>query len=147
MARAGDLGARAEQIVALRDAARSLLEPEARAEIERVERGLRAELGESIPKKRAAALLGTSVVTLDKWIDRGAIPVRYKEGSSRAEVDSETVVRLAGEARALAEAGEDVTLAAALDRLAARRTSEKQIVEAAKLSSVLTSIAGANAKR
>jgi len=137
---------RAEQVVALRETARSIHDPDAKERIERVERSLRAELGPSMPKKQAAELLGVSVTALDKWIARGTIPIVRRAGSSRAEVESDTVLRLAQEQRDL-ERGKTGTLAVAIRRLAERRASERRITEAVKLSNVLTTIAAARGNR
>jgi hypothetical protein len=137
MGRAAVAGARAAQILALRAASQTVLEPSARAAVESVERSLREELGPSIPKRRAAQLLGVSVTALDRWIARGAIPVVRVEGSSRQEVDSAEVLRLAELAR------DGGGFASAVRRLAERRERERWIVEAAELSTALTTIAAA----
>ena len=99
-----------------------------------------------MPKKQAAELLGVSVTALDKWIARGTIPIVRRAGSSRAEVESDTVLRLAQEQRDL-ERGKTGTLAVAIRRLAERRASERRITEAVKLSNVLTTIAAARGNR
>jgi hypothetical protein len=134
---------RARQIIALRLALRSVLEPEPRHRIEQVCRELADEIGPSIPKKHAAELLGVSVTTLDKWMRRNAIPARHRSGSSRAGADTETVLQLA-EQRALADV--PPTLAGAVEALAERRRSARQVEEAAELSHVLTSIAAAGGR-
>src|SRR3954447_6054095 len=137
MGRAAAAGTRAEQILALRAVARTVLQPEARAPLDFVERSLREELGPSIPKKRAADLLGVSVTALDRWVARGAIPVVRVAGSSRQELDTDEVLWLAELARGSGG------VAQAVRRLAERRERERRIVEAAELSTALTTIAAA----
>ncbi len=76
------------------------------------------DIGASVPKTRAARALGVSLTALDKWIERGAIPVRRRSSSSRQEVETQAVVDLAVEIHALRETGRKrALLATALARL------------------------------
>ncbi len=59
-----------------------------RERLRKVERSLRSMIGPSIAKKRAAAGLGVSVTALDRWIDRGVLPVVARRNSSRLEVET-----------------------------------------------------------
>lgn len=87
--------------------------------LKRVLRDLRREIGVSVPKRRAAGILGVSVTALDKWIALGRLPTVRRPGSSRAEIDTDALLDLAEEVKRLRENG--VTrgvLAAAFERLA-----------------------------
>ncbi|HVM18152.1 MAG TPA: hypothetical protein VM290_11280 [Gaiellaceae bacterium] len=112
---------------ALRDvlelrAARSTGDPgAARRRIAAVERRRVRAIGPSVPKTRAAALLGVSVTAIDRWIARGALPAVARPGTSRAEVATGPLLELAEEVESLRAAGvERATIAAAVRQLAAR---------------------------
>lgn len=94
MGRAAQIEQAVEQLVALR-----------LGRLDRVRRRLRREVGVSVPKRRAAALLGVSVTALERWIRAGRLPVVRRPGSSREEIDSEALVELATEVTRLREAG------------------------------------------
>jgi hypothetical protein len=89
-----------------------------RERIRRVERGLRALIGPSVRKKPAARALGVSVTALDKWIDRGVLPVVARKGSSRLELETAPLLDLLDQVTVLRVQGvERGVLAAAVRRL------------------------------
>ena len=63
------------------------------------------DIGPSVPKSRVAAILGVSLTTLDKWIDRGALTVVRRGASSRDELKTTDVLELADHVRELRESG------------------------------------------
>lgn len=65
-----------------------------RERLRNVERSLGEVLGPSVPKKPAARALGVSVTALDKWIDRGVLPVVARKDSSRLEVETAPLLDL-----------------------------------------------------
>ena len=67
-----------------------------RASLRDIEVLFRRALGPTIPKKKAAAVLGISVPALDRWVNRGPLPVVAKPGSSRLELESRAFLELAG---------------------------------------------------
>lgn len=87
----------ATSIVQLRHAIVKTRDSEARAALREVEVRLRRALGPTIPKKKAAAVLGISVTALDRWVDRGFLPVVERPGSSRHELESRPLLELAAE--------------------------------------------------
>lgn len=90
---------------------------EPRERVSRVERRMRERLGPGVPKTVAARVLGVSVPTIDKWIDRGRIPVMYTPRGQR-RVALGPLVALAAEVQGLREAGQtEGLIAAALLRL------------------------------
>jgi hypothetical protein len=106
--------------VALRRVAAAVSDPVEARRLARVQRELRREIGFSVPKTRAAALLGVSVAALDRWIAAGRLPTVRKPGAAREEIDADAVVDLALEVELLREEGvQRGVLAAAFDRLAA----------------------------
>jgi hypothetical protein len=87
----------ATSIVQLRHAIVKTRDSEARAALREVEVRLRLALGPTIPKKKAAAVLGISVTALDRWVDRGFLPVVVRPGSSRHELESRPFLELAAQ--------------------------------------------------
>jgi hypothetical protein len=86
------------------------------------------DIGPSVPKTRAAAILGVSLTTLDKWIGRGALPVVRRTTSSREELQTEGLLELADQAHDLRERGLDRAVLATAIRArhsAARQTKPK----------------------
>lgn len=75
-------------IIELRRALRETRERSVRERVRNVEWSLRSALGPSVAKKSAAKALGVSVTALDKWIDRGVLPVVARRNSSRLEVET-----------------------------------------------------------
>ena len=91
----------ATSIVQLRHAIVKTRDGEARAALREVEVRLRIALGPTIPKKKAAAMLGISVTALDRWVDRGFLPVVERPGSSRHELESRPLLELAAQVHRL----------------------------------------------
>ena len=174
MATRRDVEQTVKHVVELRRAARATVDPVQRSRIERVERDLREHLGGSVPKTRAARVLGVSVTTLDKWIARGRLPVVRRPGSTRATIDASALLELAEEVTRLRELGQErAVVATALRRLAdqpaeatqmgqpgffpdgslerrderERLTAAERVARAAELSFAATSIAAAAAGR
>ncbi len=105
----------ARHVVALRHTAR--LGGEVRAELAPVIDELREELAPSLSKRQAAAVIGVSVPTLDKWIDRGLLPVDTAP-SGRPRVLRDPVLDLAERVEDLRRAGETRhVVAMAVDRM------------------------------
>lgn len=110
----------ARRLVALRRIAPAVSDPDASRRLARLARDLRRELGFSIPKTRAAAILGVSVNALDRWIAAGRLPVIRRPDSARAEIDADALVEVAVEVERLRDEGvERGVLAAAFARLEA----------------------------
>ena len=151
-------------VVALRRASQAVRDAGERRRLEQVERELRKEVGVGVPKRRAAAVLGVTVPALEKWIERGRLPVIRRPGSSREEIDADALLDLAAEVSRLRELGQTRgVLATAFERLAQeglplpklrpnetahelRRDYERtkpaeRLREAAELSRVLTGLA------
>lgn len=85
----------ATSIVQLRHAIVKTRDRATRAALREVEVRLRQALGPTVPKKKAAAVLGISVTALDRWVDRGFLPVVERPGSSRHELESRPFLELA----------------------------------------------------
>lgn len=142
MGRAARIASVADQIVELRRAAAEMLEPRQRRRVEQVASQLRTELDESIPKARAASLLGVSVQALDKWIARGKLPVVTRPGSAKLEVEADTLLELVEEVRRLRDRGETRgLLAQAFARQDEKRSSVESILDAAELIEAVSVIA------
>jgi len=95
----------ATSIAQLRYAIVKTRDRDARAALREVEVRLRRALGPTIPKKKAAAVLGISVSALDRWVERGFLPVVERPGSSRHELESRPFLALAAEVQQLREDG------------------------------------------
>jgi DNA-binding transcriptional MerR regulator len=110
--------------VELRTLAHASPDTSVRSQLEQIAQRRSEDIGPSVPKTRAARMLGVSLTALDRWIERGAIPVRRRASSSRRhELETQAVIDLAVEIRALRESGrKHALLAAAL----ARRNSADQ---------------------
>ena len=105
----------ARHVVALRHTARR--GGDVRDELAPVIDELRDELAPSLSKRQAAAVIGVSVPTLDKWMDRGLLPVEVAP-SGRPRVLRDPVLDLAERVEDLRRAGETRHLvAAAVDRM------------------------------
>lgn len=95
-----------EPIVRLRLAIQQTRDPLLRGELRQVESALRTQLGPVVPKRAAAALLGVSVTALDRWIDRGRIPVVAPAGGGkRLAVEAAPLLELATRVAALRRTG------------------------------------------
>jgi predicted transcriptional regulator len=120
MGRAATIEQAVARAVALRRVAAAVSDPVEARRLARVQRELRREIGFSVPKTRAAALLGVSVAALDRWIAAGRLPTVRRPGAAREEIDADAVVELALEVERLREQGvQRGVLAAAFERLAA----------------------------
>ena len=154
-----------EAATAVRLAARYADDERAVRQLRRAERLLRREVGPSVPKRRAAALLGVSVTALERWIAAGKLPTVRRAGR-REEVDADSLLDLVEEVRRLRD-DEGVSrgvVAEALRRLAERglprpsvrpntppgelrrsyvsSTPAQRLAEAAELSLAATTLAG-----
>lgn len=95
-----------EPIVRLRLALQQTRDPALRDELRQVEVALRAQLGPSVPKRAAARLLGVSVTSLDRWVDRGYLPVVAPAGGARRlGVETTPLIQLATRVSALRRCG------------------------------------------
>jgi hypothetical protein len=120
MGRAATIEQAVARAVALRRVAAAVSDPVEARRLARVQRELRREIGFSVPKTRAAALLGVSVAALDRWIAAGRLPTVRRPGAAREEIDADAVVELALEVERRREQGvQRGVLAAAFERLAA----------------------------
>jgi hypothetical protein len=158
-----------EAATAVRLATRYVGDERAARQLRRAERLLRREIGPSVPKRRAAAVLGISVTALERWIAADKLPVVRRPGG-REEVDADALLHLVEEVRRLRE-DEGVSrgvVAEALRRLAERglprprlrpntppselrrsylsSTPAERLVEAAELSLAATTLAGYGAR-
>src|SRR4051794_33057107 len=88
-------------VLDLREAAARTSDGEVRLRLAAVVRRRLDDVGPTVPKTAAAALLGVSVPALDRWIRRGQIPVGRRAPSTREEVETRALVELTLEARAL----------------------------------------------
>jgi DNA-binding transcriptional regulator YiaG len=105
----------AQHVIALRHTARR--GGGVRAELTPVIEGLREELEPTMSKRQAAAVIGISVPTLDKWIARRLLPVQ-SAASGRPRVARDAVLDLAERVEDLRRAGESRHLVAtAVDRM------------------------------
>jgi DNA-binding transcriptional MerR regulator len=106
---------RARRIVSLRYTARC--GGAVRDELAPVIAGMRDELAPTMPKRTAAAIIGISVPTLDKWIARGLVPTETVNGG-RPRVLRDAVLELAERVEELRRKGQSRHLvAAAVDHL------------------------------
>lgn len=93
-------------IVSLRLAIQQTHDPALRIELRAAEVALRKAVGPRVPKRAAARLLGTSVTALDRWVDRGYLPVvASPRGVKRLAIESGPLLDLATRARLLRRAG------------------------------------------
>lgn len=128
------------------------------------------EVGTSVPKRRAAALLGISVTALQRWVRSGRLPVVRRAGG-REEIEAGALLDVVEEVRRIREE-EDAPrapVARAFRRLAARglprrklrpnqparelraaylrSTPAERLREAAELSFAVTTLARYGARR
>lgn len=106
---------------ALRLAARGSRSLERRERLSIGERRLRGALGPSVPKQAAARALGVSLTGLDRWIDRGLVPVVRNAGSSRLRPETGPLLELLVEIERLREHGRSGRLVSAALRSLGRR--------------------------
>ena len=91
----------ATSIVQLRHAIVKTRDRATRTELREVEVRLRRALGPTIPKTKAAVVLGISVTALDRWVGGGFLPVVERPGSSRHELESRPLLELAAQVHRL----------------------------------------------
>lgn len=95
-----------DPIVRLRLALQETRDPALRAQLRGIEVSLRRQLGPSVPKRPAARLLGVSVTALDRWIDRGYLPVVSSPGGSKRQApETGPLLELATSVHRLRRAG------------------------------------------
>lgn len=95
-----------EPIIRLRLALQQTRDPALRDELRQIEVALRTQIGPSVPKRAAARLLGVSVTALDRWIDRGYLPVVAPAGGARRlGVETTPLIQLATRVTALRRSG------------------------------------------
>lgn len=124
-------------VVSLRRAVRAARERGQRQRLSRVERHLRDALGPSVPKLAAARALGVSLTALDRWIDRGLVPVVRRPGSSRLQPESRPLLELLEQVEVLREQGRrGPLLAVALRRLGRRSPAPGRYVLSAELAAL-----------
>jgi len=159
-----------EAVTDIRLAASTVDDPRAQRRLRRSEFLVLRDVGPSVPKRRAAALLGISVTALERWTRSGRLPVFHRPGG-REEVDVRALLDVVEELR---RAGDDRPeegrpVARAFARLAARglprrrlRPNERpdelrhaylcstpleRLRETAELSFAVTTLAGHGARR
>jgi hypothetical protein len=110
-----------EIAAAIRAAMPAVHDPHAARQLRRAERLVLRDAKPSVPKHRAAAVLGISVTALQRWIDAGRLPAVRRRGG-REEVDCGPLLDVVEEVRRIrAEDGSPRrALAHAFRRLAAR---------------------------
>lgn len=124
-------------LVAVRRAVRASREPGQQQRLSRVERHLRQALGPSVPKLAAAGALGVSLTALDRWIDRGLVPVVRAPGNSRLQLESRPLLELLEQVEVLREEGRRGQLiAAALRRLGRRPQGPGRLILSAELAAL-----------
>lgn len=95
-----------EPILSLRSAIQHTHDPAVRADLRAAEASLRKTLGPRVPKRAAARLLGISVTALDRWVDRGCLPVVASPGGSkRLAIETGPLLDLATRVRLLRRQG------------------------------------------
>ena len=112
-----DKGLLLDSVLALRAAIGATREPETRASLRETESRLRRALGPSIPKGQAARVLGTSTAALERWVQRGVLPVVVRPGTTRIELETAPVLALAERASALREQGRSRPIRLAIQSL------------------------------
>lgn len=170
MARAEQVGRALEVVAEIRQAARGVRDERVARRLRRAERLLCREIGPSVPKRRAAALLGVTVAALERWIASGKLPV-VRRPRGRQEIEAGALLDLVEEVSRLREDEAAVrgVLAAAFRRLAERglpqpslrpntpphelrhsyldSTPVERLRETAELSYAVTTLAGYGAGR
>ncbi len=119
-----------EPIVSLRLAIQQTHDPALRIELRAAEVALRKAVGPRVPKRAAARLLGTSVTALDRWVDRGCLPVvASPRGVKRLAIESGPLLDLATRARMLRRAGRSRgVLAEAIRELGWQERGRRQVL-------------------
>lgn len=99
-------------------------------ELRATETLLRRALGPRVPKRVAARVLGTSVTALDRWLDRGYLPlVATSRDAGRLAVETTPLLDLAVKARQLRASGRSRgVLAQALRELGWRDRGRRVVI-------------------
>lgn len=93
---------------------------------------LRRVIGPSLRKVQAARALRTSPAALDRWIDRGLLPIVVGDGLKRAEIETEPVLALAERVAHLRSQGSQRPLGRAVRELGWTEDPEgRQVLSAA----------------
>jgi hypothetical protein len=111
MARTIDVTRTARRILALRRIARR--GGDVQDELQPIIEDFRADLDDSMSKTQAANVIGVSVPTVDKWIERRIIPVK-RAPSGRPRVPRDTALDLAERVADLRQRGRERNLIVAL---------------------------------
>jgi hypothetical protein len=159
-----------EAATSIRLAAAALDDALAVRRLRRAEQLVLREVGPSVPKRRAAALLGISVTALQRWIRSGRLPVVRRVGG-REEIDARALLDVVEEVRRTRDEADDprTPVARAFRRLSARglprrklrpnqsaaelraaylgSTPPERLREAAELSFAVTTLARYGARR
>lgn len=159
-----------EAATAIRLAAHDVDRLRPRRRLRRAEALVLRELGPSVPKRRAAALLAISVTALQRWIELGRLPVVRRPGG-REEIDARALLDVVEELCLVREqeGRPRAPVARALARLATRglpqrklrpnqspaelrryllaSTPLERVRETAELSLAVTTLAGHGARR
>jgi DNA-binding transcriptional MerR regulator len=102
MGRADRVERALEAAAEMRLAAATVEDEGARRKLRHAERLVLRDVGPSVPKSRAARLLGVSTTALRRWIRSGRLPV-VRRPRGREEVDAEALLDLLAEVRRIRE--------------------------------------------
>jgi DNA-binding transcriptional MerR regulator len=126
MGRADRVERALEAAAEIRLAAATVNDQRAARRIRRAERLVLRDVGPSVPKGRAARLLGVSTTALQRWIGSGRLPV-LRRPHGRKEVDAAALLDVLEEVRRLRD--EDGAAPRAISR-AFRRLAERGLPRA-----------------
>jgi hypothetical protein len=117
-----------EAVTDIRLAAAAVHDPRAKRRLRRAEGLVLRDVGPSVPKRRAAAVLGISVTALERWVRSGRLPVVRRPGG-REEVDVRALLDVVEELRRVRDEtpGEHRPVARAFARLAARGLPRRRL--------------------
>lgn len=117
-----------EAATSIRLAATAVDDPRVARRLRRAERLVLQEVGPSVPKRRAAALLGISVTALQRWVRSGRLPVVRRPGG-REEIDAGALLDVVEEVRRIREAWDvpRAPVARAFRRLATRGLPRRKL--------------------
>lgn len=117
-----------EVATAIRLAMPAVRDPRSARRLRRAEQLVLRDVKPSVPKRRAAALLGISVPALQRWIEVGRLPAVRRPGG-REEVDAGALLDLVAEVRRVREEEETPArpVAHAFRRLAERGLPRRRL--------------------
>ena len=107
----------------MRLAASAVADDQVGRRLGRVERLVLRDVGASVPKSRAAHLLGVSTTALQRWVRSGRLPA-FRRPGGREEVDAEALLHVLVEVRRLRD--EDGAAPRIVSR-AFRRLAERRL--------------------